>query len=440
MKPILFPEGQKDFSTNGLGRLPDAISCKVTEERNGQYELHMEYPIDGQLMEEIKYSRIIYATPADGKRPQPFRIYCIRVYDNDLTAQQMEDNWIADTQDGGLLLDRYNRNNVRDAYGNVVISQLPSDLPYLILECAELPQYKGDKKTCSGSYTDPLHPSKSFTFEGAQIDVQGTSSQYYERKNYKIKFKNGFILTNGTVITAYQMREDSIATNVFCFKADVASSEGANNVELVRLYNDACPYKTPAQKKDAQVRQGIDGFPIVIFWRNTETDSTSFLGKYNFNNDKSTAEVFGFTDGDESWEVLNNTSDRVLWKSADFNGTDWLNDFEARYPDTDPAYTDATQLAEFAAWMVSVDPEQATGEALESSVTIVDGEKSTTYTNDTAAYRKAKFRAELSNFVELDSALFYYLFTELFLMVDSRAKNMFPSFIGTQIIKEETNE
>ena len=77
MKPILFPEGQKDFSTNGLGRLPDAISCKVTEERNGQYELHMEYPIDGQLMEEIKYSRIIYATPADGKRPQPFRIYRI---------------------------------------------------------------------------------------------------------------------------------------------------------------------------------------------------------------------------------------------------------------------------------------------------------------------------------------------------------------------------
>ena len=138
--------------------------------------------------------------------------------------------------------------------------------------------------------------------------------------------------------------------------------------------------------------------------------------------------------------MLNNTSDRVLWKSADFNGTDWLNDFEARYPDTDPAYTDATQLAEFAAWMVSVDPEQATGEALESSVTIVDGEKSTTYTNDTAAYRKARFRAELSNFVELDSALFYYLFTELFLMVDSRAKNMFPSFIGTEIGKEDANE
>ena len=402
---------------------------------NGVMSGVVQYPADDD------FSQVIPADITIGSSKCTMDLYCIRVYDNDLTAQQMEDNWIADTQDGGLLLDRYNRNNVRDAYGNVVISQLPSDLPYLILECAELPQYKGDKKTCSGSYTDPLHPSKSFTFEGAQIDVQGTSSQYYERKNYKIKFKNGFILTNGTVITAYQMREDSIATNVFCFKADVASSEGANNVELVRLYNDACPYKTPAQKKDAQVRQGIDGFPIVIFWRNTETDSTSFLGKYNFNNDKSTAEVFGFTDGDESWEVLNNTSDRVLWKSADFNGTDWLNDFEARYPDTDPAYTDAAQLAEFSAWMVSVDPDKATDEALEAPVAIVDGEISTTYTNDTAAYRKAKFRAELGNFVELDSALFYYLFTELFLMVDSRAKNMFPSFIGTQIFKEEeTNE
>ena len=64
MKPILFPEGQKSFDTNGLGRLSDAISCKVTEERNGQYELHMEYPIDGKLIEEVKYSRIILATTA----------------------------------------------------------------------------------------------------------------------------------------------------------------------------------------------------------------------------------------------------------------------------------------------------------------------------------------------------------------------------------------
>ena len=87
--------------------------------------------------------------------------------------------------------------------------------------------------------------------------------------------------------------------------------------------------------------------------------------------------------------------------------------------------------------MVSVDPDQATGVLLPEPVTIVDGENSTTYTNDTAAYRKAKFRAELGDYCELDSTLFYYLFTELFLMVDSRAKNAFPSFIGESLVEEE---
>ena len=62
MKPILFPEGQKDFSTNGLGRLPDAISCKVTEERNGQYELHMEYRLDNIINAVEAFREVILDT------------------------------------------------------------------------------------------------------------------------------------------------------------------------------------------------------------------------------------------------------------------------------------------------------------------------------------------------------------------------------------------
>ena len=33
------------FRTLGLGSLSDATSCVVTEERNGEYELEMEYPV-----------------------------------------------------------------------------------------------------------------------------------------------------------------------------------------------------------------------------------------------------------------------------------------------------------------------------------------------------------------------------------------------------------
>lgn len=353
-------------------------------------------------------------------------LYCIRVYDNDLTRSQVLDNWIADTQDVEDMLARYQRNQVYDAYGNIVKEQLPHDLPYLILECDELPQYKGDKKTVSGSYTDPLHAEKCFTFTGAQFDVQGTSSQYYERKNYKAKYKNGFVMASGATAEDFKLRDTSIPVATFCYKADVASSEGANNVELVRLYDMACPYKTPAQQEDSRVRQGIDGFPIVVFWHDTIKDETIFMGKYNWNNDKSTEETFGFQEDDESWEVKNNTGDRVVFKSADYSGDAWLNDFEARFPDTDPPYTDATQLREFAEWIVETDMEKATGAELDEPVTIGDA----TYTHDTSEYRLAKFKAEAGDYMELQSAMFYYLFTELFLMVDSRAKNMFPSFMG----------
>ncbi len=356
-------------------------------------------------------------------------LYNIRVYDNDLTRTQILDNWIADTQDVEDMLARYQRNQVYDAYGNIVKEQLPHDLPYLILECDELPQYKGDKKTVSGSYTDPLHAEKCFTFTGAQFDVQGTSSQYYERKNYKGKYKGGFVMPTGATADTMKLRDTSIPVATFCYKADVASSEGANNVELVRLYDMACPYRTPAQQEDSRVRQGIDGFPIVIFWHDTVNDETIFMGKYNWNNDKSTEETFGFQADDESWEVRNNTSDRVLYKSADYSGDAWLGDFEARFPDTDPAYTDAAQLQEFAEWVVSTDTERATGAALEEAVTYNGVE----YTTDSAAYRLAKFKAEAGDYMELQSAMFYYLFTELFLMVDSRAKNMFPSFMGGSV-------
>lgn len=115
-----------------------------------------------------------------------------------------------------------------------------------------------------------------------------------------------------------------------------------------------------------------------------------------------------------------------MWKNADFSGTDWLNDFEARYPEDN---TDATSLATFATWVASTDTTAATNSALASTVTY-DG---VDYTKDTAEYRLAKFKAELSNYVETESAFFYYLFTELFLMVDSRAKNMFPSFLGEEV-------
>ena len=347
-------------------------------------------------------------------------LYNIRAYDNSLTRYQILDNWIADTQDADEKIARYERNEVYDVYGQIVISQLPKDLPYLVIQGSESPQFKDDKKTVSGYFVDPLHPEKSYSFSATQIDVQGTSSQYYYRKNYKIKYKNGFVMNDGSSSDTYQMNNKAVPTSTFTMKADVASSEGAFNVVLSMLYNDLCPYKTPAQVADPKIRQCIEGFPCVIFW--DYGDGPKFIGKYNFNNDKGTQEVFGFKPGDESWEIRQNGTDRVGWHSADFSDASWKNDFEARYPEDN---VDTTRLKALAEWLVSTDTDQATGNAI-TPVTY-DGVE---YTTDSKEYRLAKFSAELSDHFVEEAVIFYYLFTEIFLSIDQREKNAFPTYLA----------
>lgn len=348
-------------------------------------------------------------------------VYKVRLYTKGLTRYEILDNYIADRP---LLSDRVEalrRNDILDLAENIVVSKLPATLPYMIIQCEQLPQSKGDEKTCSITYVNPADSSRSFTAENVKIDVQGTSSAGYKKKNFKLKLKGGVTYTANNVHSdSYLLREDSVPATVFCMKADVASSESANNVELARLYNDIVPHKTSAQEADSRVRVAIDGTPCVIFWQNTITNETRFWGKYNFNFDKGASEVFGLSDGCESWETLNNTSNRTLYKSADFSGTAWQDDFEARYPSKN---TDCAKLQAMCEWVVSTDRTAATGNALAAPVTY-DGEE---YTTDSADYRLAKFKAEFEDHFIKAPMLFYYLFTEVFLMVDSRAKNFFPT-------------
>ncbi len=75
MKPRLYPENETSFEGNGLGPLSDALACTVEENRNGAFELSMEYPVTGVLFDELKHGSIIFAQPNDTSDPQPFRVY-----------------------------------------------------------------------------------------------------------------------------------------------------------------------------------------------------------------------------------------------------------------------------------------------------------------------------------------------------------------------------
>lgn len=71
------PTAARLFDTYGLGALTDCISCEVTEERNGEYELVMEYPLTGVHFDEISNRAVILAKPNYTDSPQAFRVYQI---------------------------------------------------------------------------------------------------------------------------------------------------------------------------------------------------------------------------------------------------------------------------------------------------------------------------------------------------------------------------
>lgn len=74
MIPILFNNTETAFTSNGLGRLSDCVSCVVTEERNGIYELDFKYPVTGANFESIQVGCIVLATHGEAGDTQPFDI------------------------------------------------------------------------------------------------------------------------------------------------------------------------------------------------------------------------------------------------------------------------------------------------------------------------------------------------------------------------------
>lgn len=444
-------------------------------------------------------------------------IYGIRVYTQAKDRKDTATNYIASLPSIAEQAAEYNLNQIFDPNTGAVTSealgQAVPDMTVVILEGPKMPDAKvtaegevqKEDSVVSGQIIDP-DPALCVTFENTKIAVQGTSSAGYKRKNFKQTIKKCRMTSDPTVeYNGYMIRTDSMEAQKICFKKDVASSEQANNLLLARLYNDACPYKTEPQQLDSRVRQGIDGKPCVIFFVCTDPASPDyndgqpvFFGKYNMNIDKGSENVFGFDMEDEngdplfpraqSWEFRNNTTDRVLFKVSDFvtmkdGKFEWLNDFEARYPEDS---TDTADFAALCAWIASTNTANATSNRLSAryyvpanhlmkgaveyeteadaegnkiNVTVVDGngfERKVVASSrfvtetitvdgeeyvvmpvdqdgnelyyhdfDTANYREEVFYQEFSQHFDVSDAAFYYAFTEFFLMVDNRAKNMF---------------
>lgn len=316
----------------------------------------------------------------------------ITVYNNALNDDQMLNNYNLYRDTLEEMLSVYNKNDIYyDGTYTISPEKTSARLPYMLIT-GDIPVLenttdKNEQITVDIEYVNVQEPELNFTMEDAAMRPQGTSSMGYPKKNFRIYTLElpNTVLKNylGNVVTnkLYSFRKGAQPVGCWCLKADYAESSGTHNTAIARLWGNALKNvnieingkkeyvcMTNAQKAAAannypyDVRTTIDGFPILLFYRKNKQDTPIFLGKYNFNNDKSTESVFGFTgipgfDNSrmQCWEILNNGNPLALFtESKNFN-TGWEEAFESRYPDTKTP--NISDLKAFCQWMSSVTQE-----------------------------------------------------------------------------------
>ncbi len=373
-------------------------------------------------------------------------LYLVRGYGRSLNDSEMMDNFVVDAPTNAAMQERDRACQIYDGTGLISpekVAELNPEAHILTFHGASLSMNKDSKvkgylthKYVSGG------DAHSWTAYDCKAKAQGTSALGYidAALNQDFDCAEGFTMADGEVVPTYAMSDDAIGVSYFNVKVNVASSENVNNLLISDWYNRFQPHLRPARQENSKVRDCIGGEMCVLFFHNTSDrsvtlgaltvgpDETAFYGIGNMNNSKKNTEVFG-QNGDDDVIVIeqgDNTSDLCRFKSDDlsqetFSGEDG-DHFEFRYLDSTVSENEAKELfQQLLSFLVSTAADKASNNVFTSPVTY--GDK--IYYADTPSYRQAKFKAEASNYLIMDSILYHTLFTLQFSMVDNRSKNMF---------------
>ena len=280
-----------------------------------------------------------------------FDLYKFRVYPIALSLPDVIHNYIADIKNLSL----YDENQLTDINDDTVLSYQellkynrdhPDDptMPYMVIDMSgnddkDLPCFKGDKKNVRIEFTNPVADyllslpadntqritpfqyythCPSFSADNVEINVQGTSSQKYPRRNFKAKFKkaknwnysNGelagqpvnsaYTLAAGQSLSAnWHEDHETIGSNTFTWKIDYMESSGSYNTGFANLMGSGVYDKHPLEDLQlsgvnaSEFRTSVYGFPFLVFHKTGENNYT-YIGRYNFNLDKSSNERYGF--------------------------------------------------------------------------------------------------------------------------------------------------
>lgn len=173
MKPILYDADRTSFPAgvdNGLGVLADAMSCKVTQELNGQYELELRYPVEGIHYGEIALRSILRATVGPDGKLQPFRVYRI-VPGMNGTAAIYARHIAYDL--GGYVVSPFTATDAPSAVAAIKSHAMPTDFPFALTT---------DKTTVAAMAVTA--PSSAWGLLGGQqgslLDVYGGEYEFDE--------------------------------------------------------------------------------------------------------------------------------------------------------------------------------------------------------------------------------------------------------------------
>ena len=406
-------------------------------------------------------------------------IYRMKAYSTSLTDTDIKNNFIADARNATEMIARYNRNQIytdgnlitTSASGDFNVDALMKAAPDLRYIFLEVPQFTNDKDnkidgcTVYFRYPNGKRPEDNWTCTGMRHRGQGTSSNLYgyagrnidlcmDRKTSLFTWidEEGKEVTSSTIT----LTDTSYPTDYLNIKVNIASSENANNAGMAKRFNEYQPFLRYARKKDSRVKDTMEFYNCVVFIRETSTDTATtphrefndnnwhFYAIGNVGDSKKTDDtrvnnandpkehvveisdadkpLCGFQTGKEN-NVICSTEEWTAGNTA----YDILYSNEYVYDEEGAFESFGGKTFEFRYEMDGITEEQR-------QVNIDTWRDLYTFI---VTSTDEEFYAHLKDHFVVDSALYFYLFTERYTMVDNRAKNSFWHYGKVYISKEE---
>lgn len=237
MKPILYSSTATSFNNQGLGVLSDAVSCTVVEERNGEYELTLQYPVGGIHYSEIEDRAIIMAIPSPYRSAQPFRIYSIESPLNGIVTIHAHH---ISYDLSGIPVSPFTAGTCKAALSGLVTHSAVTN-----------PFSADTDKLVTGNYT--LKVPTSFRAclggqEGSILDVYGKGEYEFDKFNIYLHLNrgsdHGVKFAYGVNITDFNMERnlESVVTGIYPYWANVDGDELVElDEKIIEIYDPSNP-------------------------------------------------------------------------------------------------------------------------------------------------------------------------------------------------------